>query len=741
MKMKTLGIKTIAVCFALLLLNSSVSVAATKLKPSRKLGNIARIDAAITSKQHYRQHPVDDEISEMLFDEYFKVLDPNKMYFTKEQIRRFAKYEKRLDDLMNAGNVDFAFDVYNKFVENVKAHEEFAKRQIRKGFDFNKNETFVIDRSEADWPMNAEEREELWRRKIKNDILTYRLMERAETERKKEEGKEKQSSDSGAEKKVGDDKPEHSSWRKCPKERMLNRLSSYVNLLEQNSPIDVLELYLSSFKKVYDPHSAYMSPDTEEDFNISMKLSLVGIGALLSSEDGYTKIVKLIAGGPAERDGQLKANDRIVAVAQDGEDPVDIIDMPLNKVVRLIRGKKNTKVHLTILRGSKGAHAIPEVVVLTRDEVKLKEQEVHGRTETLKTNDDQYKIGVITIPSFYLDFQAAAQHREDYKSSTRDVRRILEDFKKKGGVDGLIVDVRSNGGGSLLEAIKLTGLFIRTGPVVQVRSHDGDVMRKNDPDSEIYYEGPLIVMTNRFSASAAEIFAGAIQDYHRGVVVGDSHTHGKGTVQTIYDLSDFLNFFGSNEKAGSLKLTTAKFYRISGSSTQERGVIPDIIFPSFSDSMDVGEAYLEHALPWDRIDPNEHDDYGKNLPVVVSTLRIRSEERQRASREFQALAKNLDYYKRLKDRKELSLNEDERWKSYLEDKRVIEEQNRLLKLDEESDEKKDDNQPESKRDVYFKETMNVMADWLQSRKGTGNSKSSTDTPSVCEKSNKKPENP
>ena len=414
--------------------------------------------------------------------------------------------------------------------------------------------------------------------------------------------------------------------KKTPTERALKRLKTYRLYLEDNDAINVLEIYLSTLAGIYDPHSSYMSPQTEENFNIHMQLSFVGIGALLSSEDGYTKVEKIIPGGPAARDGQLKASDRIIAVGEDNLPPIDIIDMPLTKVVKKIRGKKGTEVHLTILEGVQGAQAIPKEIAIKRDVVELKDSEASSEIKTINTSSgDTLRIGIITLPSFYYDFQSAIKGKKDFKSSTRDVKKILKKFDSE-GVDGVILDLRINGGGSLKEAIDITGLFIEDGPVVQTQNQRRKVFVENDLDSACYYDGPLLILVSNLSASAAEILAGAIQDYGRGIIVGDKKTHGKGTVQTILDLGDILSRFKLGFNPGAIKLTNSKFYRITGSSTQNKGIIPDIIFDSFMDYMDIGEDKLKHALKWDTIYPAKYTqiyDISKIMPELKNLSKIR----------------------------------------------------------------------------------------------------------------------
>jgi carboxyl-terminal processing protease len=672
-----------------------VALSAKAIEPNNKLETIAKITATMISSQHYTKHQLDDEISRELFKEYFKVLDPNKMYFTKQDIKKFDDYREQLDDYLYNNNISFAFYAYNKLLRRLNEYQKYTDSLLKKGFDFNKQENFEIDRSKAEWPENEAELKELWRKRTKNEILTLKLMDRAA---KEEEKNEKTKT------KV------HTSWKqKKPEERIRKRIAQFVKHLNENEPIDVLELYLSSLARVYDPHSSYMSPQTEEDFNIQMKLSLVGIGALLSSEDGYTKIVRIIPGGPADRDKRLKAEDRIIAVAQENAEPVDIIDMPLNKVVKMIRGPKDTEVRLTILEGSKGMNAIPKDISLKRDVVRLKEQEASGEIKEIEgPAGKKMKIGVITLSSFYMDFDAYFNGDPNYKSSSCDVKKILDNFNKQ-KVDGVILDLRSNGGGSLREAITLSGLFIKYGPVVQVKSNSAAPEIQSDQDSAIYYDGPLLVLLNKLSASASEIFAGAMKDYQRALIVGDTHTHGKGTVQTIYNLEQFLTYMGAKFPAGSLKYTNAKFYRINGASTQLKGVQADINFPSFTDSMKIGEKDLDHALPWDTIDAVNHDYYYPKLPQIIPELKKQSVERRNNNKKFQALKKYIETFNQLKERKLISLNEKERWDEYLKEKKIHDEQSKLLKLEQDQDDK----DKKEKSDIYLDESLNIMGDFIK----------------------------
>ncbi len=667
---------------------------------TEELRLIANLTTSMFSKMHYVKRDISPENSSKLFDSYIKALDPMKIFFTKEQITLWRMHERRLlPGLAATGDVSIAFGIFNEYLKILGEYEDFVKKQNFTEADFQTNETFDFDRSKAEWPADKAERNELWRKKLKSDILAFMLQDKIKAEEAKKDAK------SGKDVKT---KATPAVAAKPPAERVKKRIEQFVQFNQKLEPIEALEIYLNSLARLYDPHTNYMAPRSEEDFNIGMQLSLVGIGALLTNEDGYTKIVQIIPGGPADKDKRLKADDRIIAVAQENGEPVDVVDMPLTKVVSLIRGEEGTKVTLTILEGIKGAKAVPVNIVLTRTKVELKESEAKGELHKIKGPDGRtLHVGVITLPSFYIDFKAASTGNRNYKSSTRDVKNLIEGFKKQGPLDGLVVDLRTNGGGSLQEAVSLTGLFIKTGPVVQLRDAAGRVEVYKDDDPEITYDGPLIVMTNRLSASASEIFAGAIKDYKRGILVGDQKTHGKGSVQTVADLGHYLPYLGYNFPAGSIKLTNAKFYRISGASTQMKGVSPDIAFPTFTDTMETGEDKLENAMEWDSIAPLRHPVFDASLAATVGKLKKKSDARVDASREFSALKRDIAYLMKNKNKKMISLNFDQRWKEYQREKDIYEEQSKLLHLDSRTDDNKN-----RKKDLYLEETLNIMRDYI-----------------------------
>ena len=688
---------------AVFILFSGFTLLSKEINPD--LGIIARITANILSSKQFRHKPLDDKVSEELFKEYLDELDPYRIYFTQEDVLDLSEYADQFDDMLQKGDVSEAFKIYDLLIKRMEEYKAFADKEIDKGFDFSKNEEFVYDRDKAERPTEKNQKE-LWRKKIKNDLLTMKLADKAMTAEKPE------SSDEKKERKV------EQLWKKTPEERLKKRIDTVITMLKKKRDIDKLEFFLGSLARIYDPHSAYMAPSQAENFDIAMKNSLVGIGAVLSSVDGYTKIVSVVKGGPADKEGELEAGDRIVAVAQGDKEPVDIIDMPLDEVVNMIRGEKDTIVRLFVIKGSEGLHGVPKTITIKRDKVELKAQDAQSDIKEVTVNGKKMKVGIIDLPSFYVDFQGAYEHRPNYKSSTRDVKNILEKFNKE-NVDGVILDLRRNGGGGLQEAIKMTGLFIDQGPVVQVKGADNPVPEvESDLDGKTYFSGPVIVLLSRYSASAAEIFAAAIQDYGRGVIVGDKNTHGKGTVQTVLKLSNILRLWGLKEDPGQLKITVAKFYRINGESTQLKGVKPDIVIPNFTDSMKLGESNLEYALPWDTINP-AHYDKVMDLTPVIKDLKAKSEARRASDKEFLERKKMLANYAKMMKRKSITLNEKKRWEQYLADKKIFDEQKALLERDKTSEsdkDKKDGKDVKGKKDddgdVILKEAVNIMKDWL-----------------------------
>ncbi|MDD5727610.1 MAG: carboxy terminal-processing peptidase [Victivallales bacterium] len=684
-----------------------------ELGEKQELGIITKLASALIANSHYRQHMLDNKISSKIFDAYFNTLDPGKIYFSREDIKKFEKYRYYLDDLTQMGNSDFAFEVYDFYLKRLEEYREFAEKQLKKGFDFSKDEYILADRSKVKRCAAAAELKELWRKRLKSDVLYFRLLKRS-----------MQMDRDNALKNAGKDEKKDTKaveimekmWSKqTPEQKILRRLRDIYNEMSQKSKLSILSFFLTCVAQTYGPHSSYFSPELEEDFDISMKLSLVGIGAVLTSDNGYTKIVSIIPGGPAAKDGSLKADDRIIAVTQEEGDPVDIVDMSVTNVVKLIRGKKGTKVTLTVLPGAAGHNTVPKNVTITRDEVKLKNAEASGSVRKVKAPDGQaLKIGIINLSRFYLDFDAAIRGDKDFKSSSRDVAEILRKFEKE-GVDGVVIDLRSNGGGSLREAINLTGLFIEDGPVVQVRNSRRRVSVKYDPDETIHYKGPLVVMTNKLSSSAAEIFTGAIKDYHRGIIVGDSRTYGKGTVLNVIKLDRLLQDY-NKFKAGSVKFESEVFYRINGSSTQQLGVKPDIQLPSFTEYMEIGEEFNENHLPWDSINQVEHRDYDQDMQLLLKDIEKRSLARRDKDPRYKILLQNIEKFNAYRKRREISLNEKKRWAEYLSEKKILEVNEKYIRQISGDDEQEDDKT--GKSDLLLDEAVDIMADYIELKKET-----------------------
>ncbi|MBT1701871.1 carboxy terminal-processing peptidase [Chryseosolibacter indicus] len=539
----------------------------TELKAKPIYGKEAKVIAYILDNNHYRKLQLSDSLSSAILDGYVSNLDNNKTYFTAKDIASFEKYRYVIDDLTRSENVDPAFTIYSVFKKRFDERMTYViNNLVNRDFDYTTDEFYETDRDKEPWCKNEAELNEVWRKIIKSQALSLKLAGKPAEEIKK-----------------------------TLKERYERLIKSYTK--DVNSE-DIFGIYMNTITEAYDPHTNYFSPAAADRFKQSISLSLEGIGARLQTDNDYTKVVEVLPGGPAEKTGLVKVNDRIVGVGQgDSGEIVDVIGWRIDDVVKLIKGPKGTKVKLHVLPAEKGVSGKPDEIVLVRDKIKLEDQQAKKNVINYQKDGKAMKLGVITLPSFYMDFEAYQKGDPNYNSTTRDVQKLIKELQTE-GVDGLVLDLRNNGGGSLAEAIDLTGLFIKNGPVVQVKNSANRVEVGTDDDSNIAYSGPLVVLTNRFSASASEIFAGAIQDYHRGVVVGES-TYGKGTVQTVIDLDRFITDGGKD--VGQLKLTFQKFYRVTGSSTQHKGVTPDIKLPSALSSEQFGESSSKSALPWDEI--------------------------------------------------------------------------------------------------------------------------------------------
>ena len=687
------------------------SAAVSMKKPDRKMGLISSLVVQLLAKEHYTRRKMDAEYSGEVFDEYLRFLDPTHIFFRQEDIDSFAKYKDDLAKKASSGDVQFAFDVFNTRSVRIAEYRDFAAEFLSKPVVFDPDETYCIDREDAPWPKDVAEQHEIWMKRIKNELIVTRMSDKAAEEDAKEDEAEKKD-DGKAESEETAAAPAVPLL--SPEERVKKRINQLYTTVAGMDPIDVLEGYLSSFAAVYDPHSSYMSPATGADFDIHMSLNLSGIGAVLSSEDGYTKVVEVVQNGPADKEGTLRENDRIIGVAQDGGETVDVMDMPLSKVVTLLRGPEGTRVTITILPARKGSQAAPEKITITRGKVPMNESRAQGRIIEAKTPDGEIKkIGFIDLPSFYIDFGAVRRGDEDYNSSGHDMLKILNGFADQ-DIDGLIIDLRSNGGGSLSEAVDLSGFFISEGPVVQVKSKSSTSVLKDNDKGQVAYGGPLLLLVNRYSASAAEIFAGALKDYHRAIVVGDPQTHGKGTVQTVTELDNYMVYLASEKfSAGQLKITNAKFYRINGESTKLKGVEADIPLPGFSVNEDTGEQALRHVLPYDTITAARYTVYDGKYAVtsdLISELRKKSEERVAADPQFKRLLADIALYEELQDNKEVSLDFDRRWKEYEHEKAIQKEQDKIYKERSSSSKK---NKDDDESDPYLSESVNIMLDMIQ----------------------------
>ncbi len=593
---------------------------------------MARLLANNLPLMHLNKVEWNDELASQALNNYLEALDFEKVFFMAEDIAAFRDTAGALHEQVRRGDLAFAHTVYAVFKERVADRVAFANSLLDEPFNFDVDETYEWKRRDATWADGQEAWDDLWRRRIKHQYLSRLINDSGE-----DADDEIIDPDAASRRSHSDEV----NAQLTPEAFVRRSLTRYETVIKDNDEAWVVERYLTAFARAFDPHTDFMSPSNMEDFEINMKLSLQGIGAMLSSEEGTAKVERLIPGGPAEQDGRLQPGDKIIAVAQGEDDPVDVLHWPLYRTVRLIRGEKGTQVVLSIIPASDPSGTSIRYIDLIRDEVKLEEKAAKGELRTLTgENGDVTAFGVITLPDFYSDFKGGQDG--EFRSSTRDVERVLNELLSQ-GAEGIILDLRNNGGGSLNEAVELTGLFIKPGPVVQMRDR-----RRIRPlfarNPEVVYDGPLVVLVNRLSASASEIVAGALQDYSRAIIVGDSRTHGKGTVQTLTGLSS------ANPQLGSVKVTTASFYRIAGGSTQIKGVEPDIVIPSFMETLEVGEDRLPNALPYSTINRLEYEPV-QDLSGLIALLRVKSEERRSSDLRFQSY---LDLLNRSRDRQQSS---------------------------------------------------------------------------------------
>ena len=637
-----------------------------------------QVTVAVTSlmrRDHISKHPFDDEISHRGFDMFLKSLDPMKLYFNQSDVDEFAKRRSELDDMIKKGDVSFSYTVLKRYLERVDERLKLIDELLKQEHDFTVEEEMITDPDLAKYAKDEKDARDRWRKRIKFDLLVLK-----------------------------GDKTEG----KAAVDKLSRRYHSFAKRMHQTDGDELLQMYLSAVTSSYDPHTSYMSPSSLVNFQIQMGLELEGIGAALQSTDGNTVVTKVIPGGAADKHGKLKVEDKVVSVGQ-GEDGemVPVLDMKLDDVVKLIRGKAGTTVRLGIIPTGSNETVVYSIV---RQKIELKDSEARGVIfdDAKKADGSPLKVGVIDLPSFYMDMEGAKKGNLEFKSTTRDVKKILDDFKKK-NVDAVVLDLRHNGGGSLTEAINLTGLFIDKGPVVQVKDPDGRVQHYDDLDAGMAWEGPLVVLCSKFSASASEILAGAIQDYRRGLVIGDESTHGKGTVQSLQYIGPQLFMIAAPPNLGALEITMQQFYRPNGDSTQKRGVLSDLVIPSMTNHIKgISEGDLEYALEFDRVPAAEFAKLALVNEDLLVKLKAESVARREKSEDFAKLARNIEKYKEQKEKKTISLNEKEFFARRAE-----------LDADKEDEKQLEDpaNKPKDEvfpRNFYNNEVLAITAEYAKS---------------------------
>ena len=653
-----------------------------KLQPDRDEVIASLNVVELLKRHHYSKPPLDDARSVIIYDSYIKLLDPSRSYFMASDIAEFDRWKTQFDDFLKSGDLNAGFTIYKRYLDRVKARLDFALAELNKGvdkIDFNAKETLLVDRKDAPWLKNTAELDDLWRKRVKDEVLRQKI--------------------------AGKDS-------KQIQETLTKRYKNQLARLDQTRAEDIFQAYINTFAMSYDPHTNYLSPDNAENFDINMSLSLEGIGAVLQSDNDQVKVVRLVPAGPADKTKQVAPADKIIGVAQGNKEMVDVVGWRLDEVVKLIRGPKGTVVRLEVIPASNAPNdQTSKIVPITREAVKLEDQAVKKSVLNLKQDGKDYKLGVIEIPAFYLDFKAFRAGDPDYKSTTRDVKKLLTELQKD-KVDGVVIDLRNNGGGSLQEATELTSLFIDKGPTVLVRNADGRVDVLEDENPGAFYKGPMALLVNRLSASASEIFAGAMQDYHRALIIG-GQTFGKGTVQTIQPLNH-----------GELKLTLAKFYRVSGQSTQHQGVLPDIDYPSIIDTKEIGESALPEAMPWDTIRAAIKPAVDPFKPYI-SQLKSEHDVRSAKDAEFVFIRDKLALAQKLMTEKTVSLNEADRRAQHadIEAKQLAmenirrkakgEEPLKELKKEDEDAIAAETDKTKPEDDAYLSETGRILLDYLK----------------------------
>ncbi|MEP0073537.1 MAG: carboxy terminal-processing peptidase [Marinomonas sp.] len=648
--------------------SNSVS-AYEELQPPHEYDQVSKELVEMLESIHYNRPQIDDTISAKAFDYYIDSLDPTKSFFLKNDIETLSRYKYSFDDALRNGDTKVAYVIYNLFLKRLEKRlldlQENLPEMI-KSFDYKIDETLNGDPETQEWAKTEEQLDDYWRKRIKNRALVLKLN--------------------------GEDEEKIIST-------IERRYKNQLKQVDQTNAVDVFQTFANSVTAALDPHTSYFAPRASETFNINMSLSLEGIGAVLQMDDDYTKVVRLVPGGPAATQSELSPNDRIVAVGQEGEPMIDVVGMRLDDVVDMIRGERDTTVILEVTP-SKGDTQNSKLISIVRKKVKLEDQSAQKEIVEVERDGETYKVGVISLPTFYSDFEAIQAGDKDYKSSTRDTKKLIEELRKE-DIVALILDLRNNGGGSLQEANSLAGLFIPSGPVVQIRDQSGRVTPLGDSDPSITYSGPMAVLVNRMSASASEIVAGALQDYGRALILGDQ-TFGKGTVQVLQEVDK-----------GQLKATQAKFYRISGESTQHKGVMPDILFPSLIDKEEVGESALDNPLPWDKIHETRYPVYW-NMPAYLPILEPRHQARMAEDPNFIAINDQINEFKtQIEIYKNLSLKESIRFQQREEStQRELDRENaRREALGLELLTSVDDIEP-VEEDTYAKEASEILLDFI-----------------------------
>ncbi len=655
------------------------------LQPKSEHLKEARLVVSILDYYHYRDTNLNDSLSSVIFDNYIKSLDGNKNYFLASDIQSFQKYRFQMDDDLKTGNLVPAFYIFNIYKQRVEARLEYALAHSSDQFDFTKDETYKYNRDKVPYSKTSEELDELWRKVLKNQALSLKLS--------------------------GSDDEKIAKTLTDRYERFSNNVSKY------NSN-DVFEIFMNSVTEAFDPHTNYFTPLNAEDFQMNSRKSLEGIGATLQQENDFTKIVDLRPGGPAFLSGEINKDDRVVGVAQGAEgDMIDVVGWRSDEVAGKIRGPKGTLVRLKILPAGSGAGSPTREVALVRDKIKLDDARAKKQVIKYTQNGQEYNLGVITVPDFYLNADELEEGKKDYISSTNDVKRLIAEMEEE-GIDGIMIDLRNNGGGALFEAINLSGLFLKGGPVVQVKYANGRVERGNDDDKTFYYDGPMNVMINRFSASASEIFAGAMQDYKRGVIVGEQ-TYGKGTVQNVRGLGDFLRE-KTDDKLGLIKYTIAKFYRVNGSSTQHLGVTPDVSFPSAFNAEEFGESSRPSALKWDQINSAQFTPLNYVDKQMIDFLNQSHMQRRKTDQSLLDYQFDIEELKKVRSQDVVSLNYEERKRT--NDERERRKAARVKvgdSLGELEANKVVDRSLDDLKDAYLKESIILLAEQIAVGKKKG----------------------